>query len=116
MCATAGVEIHIETLNSCSLKAARIQRSDFDALYTCIYIYICIICIHAAMHLCIYASMHLCIYMHLYTSICIYASMHLCIRASMHLCTHATMQPPYINIGQKDTYICLYIYIDVKYF
>ena len=32
ICATAGVEIKIEPLNSCSLRAARIQRSDFDAL------------------------------------------------------------------------------------
>ena len=30
ICATAGVEIKIEPLNFCSLRAARIQRSDFD--------------------------------------------------------------------------------------
>ena len=40
-CATAGVEIKIEPLNFDSLKAAIIQRYDFDVfLYICIYIYI----------------------------------------------------------------------------
>ena len=31
--ATAGTEIKIEPFNSCSLRAARIKRSCFDALY-----------------------------------------------------------------------------------
>ena len=38
ICAAAVMEIKIEPLNSCSLRAARIQRSDFDALYTYINI------------------------------------------------------------------------------
>ena len=54
ICTTAGVEIKIEPLNSCSLRAAKIQRSDFYVIYKCICIYIYI-------HICIYASMHLCI-------------------------------------------------------
>ena len=32
ICATVGVEIKIEPLNSCSLRAARIRRPDFDVL------------------------------------------------------------------------------------
>ena len=43
ICATVGVEINIAHLNSCSLRAARIQRSDLGALniiYTYIYTYI----------------------------------------------------------------------------
>ena len=99
ICATAGEEIQIEPLNSCSLRAARIRRSDFYVFtQKCIYIYILIIYIYtvASMHLCIHASMHLCICapyasMHpwIYASmhLCIYASMHLCMYASMHLCT-----------------------------
>ena len=34
ICATAGMKIKIEPLNSCSLSAAKIQRSDSDALYS----------------------------------------------------------------------------------
>ena len=55
ICATADVEIKIEPQNYCSLRAARIQRSDFDALFVT---YRC--ASHAFMHrcnLCIYASM-----------------------------------------------------------
>ncbi len=40
ICAAAGVDIEFEPLNSCSLRAARIQRSDVDALYIYIYTYI----------------------------------------------------------------------------
>ena len=46
ICATAGVEIKMDLLSSCSLRAARIQRSDFDVSYIYVYIYIYV-------HLCI---------------------------------------------------------------
>ena len=40
MCATAGVEIQIEPLKSCSLRPARIKRSGSDAIYIYMYIHI----------------------------------------------------------------------------
>ena len=90
ICATAGVEIKIEPLNSCSLRAARIKRSDSDVLYMHL-------CIYASMHLCIYASMHLCVYasmrlsVYAFVRLCVYASVRLCICAPVHLCIYASM-------------------------
>ena len=55
MSATAGVEIKIEPFNSCSLRAAGSQRSDFDALYINIYTHIYIY-IYTYVHIYIYIS------------------------------------------------------------
>ena len=59
---TAGVEIKIESFNSGSLRAARMQRSDVDALYIYIYIYICI-------HIYIYSITYIYIYIYMYSCI-----------------------------------------------
>ena len=92
-CATAcDREIKVERLHSCSLRAARIQRSDF-MLYTKINIYIyTYIQVYIYMHLCIYVSMDL----------CIYASMHFCMYASMHVCIYASIEKHMTNI-EKPT-------------
>ena len=84
ICTTAGVEIKSEPLNSCSLRAARIQRSDF-MIYMNISLYVCI---YASMHLCLWIdeSMHRCI-----LHACIYASMCVCIFASMSLCIYLSI-------------------------
>ena len=57
----ACTKIKIEPLNSCSLRAARIKRSDFDASYMYIYIYTYL-----------YIYMYIYIYQYIYTYIYIY--------------------------------------------
>ena len=93
-------EIQIEHFTSCSMRAAKMQMSDFVLpIHLSIYLSTSPL-VHLSFYLSIYLSIYLSVYLSIYLSVCISISLsiHLSICLSIHLSIHLV-------------HLCIYAYI-----